>query len=238
MYSDEPLRFGYNLGDLAAATTAALQRCGPMGSGYAERYEVAWPGVVELLYAADTAPTFWELAFAGQDAVRAWLQQEAHAHGVGPRRGRDYNPDMPRAAAYWLDVHTVPSPENSVVERLALAQSLAALGPDERAALLATAAHGSGRSAAAALGVAPRTFNTLVTRARRQIEASWLAGETPVRRAVRPRRADVDLRPCGTASAYIRHRRRGESQDEECIRAWNQYKRRDPAAEQPEGSDQ
>lgn len=236
MYGDEPLRFGYTLGDVAAATTAALRRCGPMGSGYDERYEVAWPGVVEHLYAADTPPTFWELAFAGQDAVRAWLHQEAHAHGVGPRRGRDHNPDMPRAAAYWLDMHTVPSPENAVVERLALAQSLADLGPDERAALLATAAHGSARAAAAALGVTTRTFSTMVTRARRQVEASWLAGETPVRRAVRPRRHDGALRPCGTASAYIRHRRRGESQDEKCIQAWNEYKRRDRGllAEQPE----
>lgn len=226
MHNDEPLRFGFTLGDVAAATTSALQRSGPMGSGYAERYEVAWPGIVEHLYAAEAAPTFWELAFAGQQAIRAWLHQEAHAHGLGHRRGRDHNPDMPRAAMYWLDMHTIPSPENAVVERLALAQSLAQLGPDERGALLATAAHGSGRAAARALGVAERTFNTLVTRARRQVEASWLAGETPVRHALRPRRT-TGLRPCGTASAYIRHRRRGEGQDEECIRAWNEYKHRD-----------
>lgn len=233
MHNDEPLRFGFTLGDVAAATTSALQRSGPMGSGYAERYEVAWPGIVEHLYAAETAPTFWELAFAGQQAIRTWLQEDAHAHGVGPRRGRDHNPDMPRAAMYWLDIHTVPSPENSVVERLALTQSLAQLPADERAALLATAAHGSGIAAARALGVAERTFNTLVTRARRRVEASWLAGETPVRRALRPRRATAVLRPCGTAAAYIRHRRRGESQDEECMRAWTEYKRRNRAASPP-----
>lgn len=233
MFSSEPLRFGYTLGDVAAATTAALHRSGPMGSGYAERYEVAWPGVVEHLYSAVTAPTFWELAFAGQAAIRAWLKQDAHAHGVGPRRGRDHNPDMPRAAMYWLDVHTVPSPENSVVERLALAQSLAQLPPDERQALLATAAHGSGLAAARALGVGGRRFNDLVTRARRNVEASWLAGETPVRRAVRPRRAAAALRPCGTPAAYIRHRRRGEGQDEDCIRAWHEYKHRDRAVSPP-----
>jgi hypothetical protein len=232
MHNDEPLRFGYTLGDVAAATTSALQRSGPMGSGYAERYEVAWPGVVEHLYSAETAPTFWELAFAGQQAIRAWLTQNAHAHGVGPRRGRDHNPDMPRAAMYWLDIHTVPSPENSVVERLALTQSLAQLPADEREALLATAAHGSGSAAARALGVEERRFNKVVTRARRAVEASWLAGETPVRRALRPRRTN-GLRPCGTASAYIRHRRRGESQDEECIRAWNEYKHRNREASPP-----
>jgi len=230
---DTPLRFGYTLGDVAAATTSALQRSGPMGSGYAERYEVAWPGVVEHLYAAETAPTFWELAFAGQQAIRTWLNQEAHSHGVAPRRGRDHNPDMPRVAMYWLDMHTIPSPENAIVERLALAQSLADLGPAEREALLATAAHGSGRVAARALGIADRTFNTLVTRARRHVEASWLAGETPVRRAVRPRQPTASLRPCGTASAYIRHRRRGESQDAECIKAWNEYKRRNRVASPP-----
>lgn len=218
------LRFGFTLADLNRLATSATSHAGTYASDGADRYQAAWSAIAEHLYAADQPPTERDLWHAGRDAIWAAIRDNQRTHGA-PRAGG--GGDMPQFVRYWFDHATVtPSCEERVVERLALAQIWPQLTDGHRAALAAYAAVGSMDGAASALGVSPTALSARLQRARRRCADLWHEHETASRnrrRDFRSRTKHDHLRPCGTPTAYMRHRRRDEPVDEACRKAWTTY---------------
>lgn len=171
------LRYGYNLADLEKATRLALWRVVGGHLDYRTRYDLAWSAITEALYSAAEPPTPADLVAAGQAAIARHVRIDMRHRGVqfGGRTG-------PRFATYWMGLSSrTPSPEDRVVDAVALWQIWPHLTNRQREALLALAAHEDYRAAAAALGVAPGTYKVLIGTARRRFLALWHEGEAPSR---------------------------------------------------------
>lgn len=218
------LRHGFTLADLNRLAASAARHAGTFVADGADRYQTAWSAIAEHLYAADQSPTERDLWHAGRDAIRATIRDNQRTHGA-PRSGG--GGDMPQFARYWSKQATVtPSCEDRVVERVALAQIWPQLTDGHRAALAAYAAKGDMDGAAKALKISGTAFSSRLQRARQTAAELWHEHETPTRNRRRDFRARTDcdhLRPCGTPTAYSRHRRRNEPVDEACRKAWTRY---------------
>ena len=130
--------------------------------------------------------------------------------GIPRARGDNYTgrTDVPHFHAYWNTVarHTA-SPEEPIVERVALAQIRPRLAPRFQDALLALAAHENYQAAASSLGLRQNTFYKRVQQARNAVLALWWEGETP-RRGWRDRRRTTEPPQQNTISAHLRKRQR------------------------------
>jgi hypothetical protein len=115
-----------------------------------ERFEAAWSAIAGQLYAATDELTVEDLVQAGRLAIRHYGQRErqfqgrAHDGPAGP--GRNFERFWRAASA------PVDSPEDRLIDRVALAQIWPRLTPASREALLALAAHEDYRRAAESLG--------------------------------------------------------------------------------------
>lgn len=169
------LRHGYNLADLHRLTKMAIWRVWGLHLDYQTRYDLAWSGIVDLLYATDEPPTPGDLIFAGQDAIGTHVRDDMRHHGRDRHKGGDM---MRRFASYWeLPVRHASSPEPGVVDRLALWQIWPELTDAQRRALLALAALGTYQAAAASLGIAEKTFKQHIGNARQRFLELWHEGE-------------------------------------------------------------
>lgn len=186
-------------------TMAEVQRiaryCANYGDGRnldaSDRYDCAWFGVVEHLYAAVERPTGNELIVAGRKAVRQLYNDHLRHHGIDKNT---LNP-APNFAKFWFP----PSPpedgfSEKMIERLALPQVLSKLTPIEYQAITTLAIHGSREGAAAALGIPMGTFNDRIIRARDRIARLWMAPETVPKR--RPR---ISEEACRSGHARAEH---------------------------------
>ncbi|RAN92642.1 hypothetical protein GAR05_06134 [Micromonospora saelicesensis] len=218
------LRHGFTLADLNRVAASATRHAGTFAADGHDRYQTAWSAIAEHLYATDQPPSERDLWHCGRNAIWDSIRDDRRTHGA-PRDGG--GGEMPQFRRYWYDHATVtPSCEDRVVERLALTQIWPQLTDGNRAALAAYAAVGSMDGAAAALGVSPTALNSRLQRARNNAAALWHEHETVARNRRRDYRARTDrdhLRPCGTPTAYTRHRRRGEPVDDACRTAWTRY---------------
>jgi hypothetical protein len=212
----------HGLSRLAASTAWATA-----SSDFRDKYDAAWHGICEYLLTASEPPSRRDLVRAGQDAVNGLVVSERHHHGYAEHtQTSSHGPGtMPAFARYWQCQGAIPSPspEASVVERLAVAQIAARLSPSEMGAVSALAAAGTPDRAAEALGVSLKAFHSSLARARRRFLALWHEGEEPSRlwrptvpgwKPGDPRRRP--LAPCGTPAAYARHVKRGEVADDDC----------------------
>lgn len=177
------LRYGYTIADLqrlarlVAATT-------PTGTGYTDRYAEAYSAIAEHLYASTERPDDHDLVHAGRDAVltekRRLLRQ--HGYAAPTDRAEGGVGTGPRFVAYWdWAAQPTPSPENKVVDRVAVGQIMPLLMPKELAAVNALAAFGDHQSAAAALGMNYKQFCDNLNRGRRRFLTWWHEGEVPSR---------------------------------------------------------
>lgn len=171
------LRHGYNLADLDRLTRMALSRGWARNVDWRFRYHIAWEGIAEALYAATEPPEPADLVRAGWESISDHVKTERRHWGL--KQGGTPRPSF---AMYWDSVaqHT-GSPENGVVERLALWQIWAALGDVDREALLALAVHDEYDKAAAALGLKKYTYYRRVRVARLHFLDLWHEGEAPSR---------------------------------------------------------
>lgn len=226
---DSELAHGYTLADLTRIARSATLHAGQLAADFGDRYETAWSAIAEALYAAEQPPAEPDLWHAGRDAIWQAIRDDRRTHGAARHDGH-----MPAFARYWWDhASAAPSCENQVVERLALRQIWPHLTPAHRSALAAYAALGTLPAAAEALGISVRAYNSRLQRARQLAAQLWHEHETPARnrrRDYRPRADRDHLRPCGTPTAYARHRRRGEPVDTTCRRAWTRYQAERAAA--------
>ena len=174
------LRHGYNLADVNQLARRAVWRVWGLHLDYVTRFDLAWSGIVEHLYAAAEPPTPADLVHAGYDALANHVQQSMHLYGVDrhDRRGET----MRGFVAYWEPRgFRGGSPEGLVVERAALWQIWPRLSDRHRGVLLALAAHGTYQAAAASLDLSDKMFKHHLSHARRAFLELWHEGETPSR---------------------------------------------------------
>lgn len=198
---DTELAHGYTLAQVQQMAKAAVNMAGAYASDYLDRLDAAYGAIVIHLYEAPHWPTRHQLQQAGATAVSRMVETELRQRGY--RRGNGYNGagSAPRFAAYWGGHLVHPSPENRIVERVAVGQVLPALFPREMAALTALAATDDYQAGADLLGVTYSTFCDNVRRARLRIFALWHEGETP-------RRPRTDIRVGNRAKGRATHCRR------------------------------
>ena len=208
--------WGWALPEIHAIARSAALANRWLVSDFAIRFEAAWDGIVDTLLAATERPSAHDLAAAGKGAVsRGLLKDFCRHHGVADRDLSAGQGSAPRFAAYWFERGDDPFDER-VAERIAVWQVMAAIGPRHASYLEALAAAPDTRSAAEALGIPRASLSTYISQARDAFEALWYAPESPPSRRRRqsryaPSAANLArLAPCGTASAYDRHKRKGD----------------------------
>jgi len=172
------LAWGYTMADVDTLTRRAYNKA-KNGAGIiaiVDRWEAAWFGIVEHLYAVDERPEPDELVKAGAHAVREAARECLQSHGLregGNQRGSHFE-------RYWRSVNASEDDfTERLAERLALPQVLGQLTDKEYEAISALAVHGSNVRAAAALGVGTAAQTGNVLRARRKILEAWFSPETP-----------------------------------------------------------
>lgn len=215
------VRHGFDLDDLDRLARTAVQIRWTMAMPSLDRYAIAWSAIVEALYSAEAPPSDRDLVTVGQAAIRNEVRSIHRTHGL-PLDGEHPGHTHGVAVYWWLNMSPTASPERSIVDRQALAGILPLLTEPAREALAAVAAvDGDRERAADVLGVSPRTLAKRLRKARQTFLYWWHEGELPssVWREPRRRLSDDKLVPCGTPSAYHRHRRRGEPTCEPCRRA-------------------
>lgn len=203
------VRHGYTLGQIdKLVRVGVLRNSWYYACDADERYAAGWHAAVELLYTADVPPLPRDLVHAAWYAADRVTLRAQEQRGVPRSRGEAYTgrDDYPRFHAYWNTIsrHT-GSPEEPIVERLALEQILPRLSEAHRGALHALAAEGDYQAAADALGLTYNTFCTQVRKARLHFARLWLEGETPGGRWRDRRKGQENARNLG---GHIRRRAR------------------------------
>lgn len=177
----EALWHGYTLADIdSTARTAASTAYGRYILDPADRYQTAWSAVAEVLCTADEPPTRKDLVAAGSTAVSRASQDHRRTWGMA-RTWEAVEGSVLAYTRYWeLDRRSAVSPENAVVDRMALAQIWPRLSLTHRQVLYALAVHDGNREAAAAsLGKGAATFQSHLTSARAAYRALWHEHEAP-----------------------------------------------------------
>jgi hypothetical protein len=173
------LRHGYTLDDLHRLANIAVH-ADPWhrAMDVVDRLEIAWSAIAEQLYACEERPAEHDLIRDARTAISGDWVKERSAHGVSagdPYAGRAAAPNYQR---FWFAT-PAPSPENRVVDRIAVQQILPTLRRFEREALLALATFDDYASAERALGIAEKTLPQRVKSAREAFRELWHEGETP-----------------------------------------------------------
>jgi len=185
---NEVVRHGYTIADLHGIARHAVHIAGPMATNWHERYDLAWSGVVEYLFALeeDAAPYRSDLILAGRLALYAEITAERQCYGYykaktdGALHGMASSPAF---RTYWWDWVTArtPSHETRIVDRMSVSAILPLLKPRHREALVALAVHDDYQQAADAMGIPQATFKSLISRGRKEFRQWWHEGETPSR---------------------------------------------------------
>jgi len=174
---DVPLRRGYTLAAIHELALVAV-RCEPFyrSRNYTERIDLAWSAIVEHLYASEKPPSRRDLIHTGMTAISNWFVSEARTHGVNPsQRGRTTEPGV-NFERYWhVFARPTPSPEERIVEHLALAQVWHTLSPRVRGVFGALAVHGEYHQAAGSLS---KTLSSFTRRSLTPGQSSSLSGMT------------------------------------------------------------
>ncbi len=169
---------GYTAIQVTRLAAWAARECNWVnGMAMEHRALTAWEAICEHLALASTRPEETELIATGWKAMKSEHYQDLKSHGWGGQNKKLISRAFLR---YWTD-HSAPtrSPEDAIVDRIALAQIWAALRPRHRDVLTALAVHDDRRAAERSLGMDPVTFARALGRARRAFYALWHEHETP-----------------------------------------------------------
>jgi len=176
---DAQLRHGYTVSQVRALSLAVVtkQTC-YQSVDFDQRLEVAWHAIIEHLYTSDQPPDLPAVARAAERAVGQDVQQMHRFYG---RNTHDrYAGTIAGFHRYWQPAASPsPSPETSVIDRVALAQIWPRLRPEHQQVLTALTVHDDYVLAAEALGISRSWFITRPGRARREFLKLWHEGEPP-----------------------------------------------------------
>jgi hypothetical protein len=173
---------GYSLAAIdRLARIAAARAIGGRILDYSDRYDAAWHAIAETLCTATEAPIPRDLAVAGMTAISRLAQDHRHTWGMDRTWGSAEG-DMAAYQRYWeLERRAASSPEEPVVDRLALRQIWPRLSRTHQQVLYALAIHGNHATAASSLGKTTLTFRSHLRNARTEYLALWHEHETPSR---------------------------------------------------------
>lgn len=181
MTADAELRWGFSLADLQRVARGAARRARGMAVDFDDLYGEAFGAAAEVLYSAGQRPSERDLFHGAQFALDALAHKNKSYRGIATQPDGAWGSagSAPKFAAYWWDgARPTPSPEDGIVDRLALAQIIPTLPEKHRAALAALAAFDNHAAAKAALGD-PSWYGRYLSLARRQVLALWHEGEQP-----------------------------------------------------------
>jgi hypothetical protein len=225
----DEIRHGYTLGDVIGLANAAAANNAAYAVGdFAEFAWAAQAAIVDHLLSCEAPPTRHQLAYEGKAAVWRAIRHVRQEHGYRNRDPWEGFGSAPRFAVYW-QARSDDGMAERCVERLAVAQVIAALRESDRQVLVALAAYdGDHDAAAAGTGRTVRAWRKALQVARGAAAEAWHAPETPVRdlRRLDYRRHRGEVAPCGTAAAARRHRDRRETLCPACVEAERVYDRR------------
>lgn len=171
---------GYTLDGIdRLARTAATHAYGGRILDPTDRYHAAWTAIVERLCTADEAPDGRDLAIAGMNAINQAGRDHRHTWGLGSTWGGSQ--DAPNFQRYWDHGRVTPSPEDGIVDRLAVHQIWPRLTLTHRQVLCALAVHGDCATAGASLGKTERGYACALQRARAEFYRLWHEHEAPPR---------------------------------------------------------
>ena len=226
------LRHGFTLAEVHDVARFAVHLAGPMAGSWWQRYETAWSEIVLHLYTVEYPPQRYELIRAGRLALYDAMTDDRHHYGYykyktyGGEFGVASSP--PFMKFWWDQLTTCPPFENTVIERVALAQVWMGLSATDRRMLAACAAHDNDyRAAAAAAGVTDQGFRHGIARARCRALELWYGDEThhQVGHYV-THRLPTRQPECGTMTAVWWHRRHKQNLCERCAPVDSEYNRR------------
>jgi hypothetical protein len=154
------------------ARLAATTSYGTFGLPVHELADAARFGIVELLHTVTAPPSRYTLIRTGQTAIRSHVWSYSRHYGY--RDGDKYNGagSGPRFAKFWHNPHS-GSPEEPVVERVAVQQILGTLTVNERRVLEALVEHGNPRDAARACAMTEKNFRYHMANTRRRFRSHW-----------------------------------------------------------------
>jgi DNA-directed RNA polymerase specialized sigma24 family protein len=201
------IRHGYTLADLHNLAKSAAANNHNMGADHSDLYHAAWSAIVDALIEAEDPPSRHDLARIGKGAIWQLARDQRQTYGYRDRDPYAGLGSAPRFAAYWTP-GTAPSPEDSIVDRVAITQIWSALTDRDRVVITAAAACDGDYAAAAATQSMPASsYRSYLSNARRAVVSLWLEGETPhrVRGSLNRRNDRIVDGPCGTLAAARRH---------------------------------
>jgi DNA-binding protein Fis len=177
------LPHGYTLADLHKITLCAIMQARWRLTPFDERYEVARFAVIERLYdTSEAVPQWHDLVNTGKRAIMRYLDDYFCEHGQDLKNIVLSDISRPRFCMYWREqTAPSPSPENHVVDILAVCQIWPKLTPRNKRVLRMLAVYGDYDSAARALGVSRDTYINKLSEARKQFLRLWHEGEPPSR---------------------------------------------------------
>lgn len=176
MNSSIEVSHGYTLADIDRHTRASVNVAYARSMDYRDRYDAAWHAIAELLCTAEERPTGLELKAAGVRAVEIVCRDDWRHRGINHR---DPEAGRPRFERYWALSRATPSPEESIVDRLALHQIWPAMTDTHQQMLLAFALHGDHQLAANSTGRILATYRVHLGNARRAYRRLWHEHEAP-----------------------------------------------------------
>lgn len=140
--SEVLLPHGYTLARLDRVTREAAYGSRWMFLTIAERIDAARFAIVEHLYTCDEPGDFWAVVRVGERAIHHHVVKDMHHKGSTPKTNNLGAVPMPRYWTYWRST-SMPtrSPEDSLVDALALHQILPRLSTAYQRVLLALAEH-------------------------------------------------------------------------------------------------
>ncbi|MFE3452431.1 hypothetical protein ACFXJ8_26255 [Nonomuraea sp. NPDC059194] len=217
------LRWGYVAADIDRfARMACSRNVGNFAFHPAERYEIAWSAIAMELYTATERPASGDLIYAGWNAISAANADGARHHG----RDQIRHKGTTRSSfwLYWDDAKRyTSSPENNIVERIALDQIWPLLTDSQQEALTALAVHGSMAAAAHALGKSTGALHQVAHKGRARFKQWWHEGEIPSKPWGRDKRRTEPATHCPSGhertpeTSYVRHTMRGGKPKQEII---------------------
>jgi hypothetical protein len=179
---DVELPHGYTMDALHKMTLGAINEARWTLKPFDERYEIARFAIIEKLYEGGEPLQWYELVKTGKRAILRYLDDDFCEHGQDLKSIVLSDVSRPRFHVYWWD-HSAPtpSPENHLVDILAVCQIWPKLTPRNKRILRMLAVYGNYDAAARALGMKRTTYMNKLYEARKQFLRYWHENETPSR---------------------------------------------------------
>lgn len=202
--------------DRLAKTAATAAPAGGL-DGYT-RYSLAWSAIAEALCTTEQ-PTRRDLIHAGWQAINAEITACLHARGYKGGHAHQGPASSPRYNQFWYPVGD-ESAIDRLVDHIAAQQAGEVFTRAQGAAVEALATHDDHALAAAALGIAYKTFASRLAEARRAFRAVWYAPDAPPpitrhdkrRGNTTPRTHCAANHLMGGDNLRIRHRKGGKTE--------------------------